>query len=448
MSKPSDQLRSVPGTKGSSARPVAHGVLDDRPSHIGRYRVERLLGEGGFGIVYLAHDEKLQRPVAIKVPHRWLVSQLEDAEAYLAEARTVANLDHANIVPVYDVGSTDWFPCFVVSKYIAGSTLKTRANEARLPWQEAAQLVATVAQALHHAHKQGIVHRDIKPGNILLDKRGNPFVADFGLALREQAVGTGSPSAGTPAYMSPEQARGEGDRVDGRSDIFSLGVVFYELLTGRRPFQAESRAELLERICAGEPRPPRQIDDTVPRELDRICLKCLEKRPIDRYSAALDLAEDIRSWQEGAAGSAGSDGARDAGSAARLGPTKRASVKREVSTQFRVGKLGCLLRAFVLASVCLIAPGILLYVLVPHVWEDEVRLGIETPSSAPFSMSVQEIKEKVQIGLSAQEVQEVVGPPKQIKELDSSSGAQLWYYDAADGRVEVSMKDDKVIGLR
>lgn len=147
--------------------------------------MERVLGQGGFGIVYLAHDDQLQRLVAIKVPHARLVCRPEDAEACLAETHTAAGLDHPNIVPVYDVGSTEQFPCYVFSKYIDGTDLATRLKRSRLLLNEAVELVATVAEALHHAHKQGLVHRDIKPGNILLDKSGKPYVADFGLALKE-----------------------------------------------------------------------------------------------------------------------------------------------------------------------------------------------------------------------------------------------------------------------
>lgn len=264
--------------------------------HIGRYRVEKILGQGGFGLVYLAHDQQLQRYVAIKVPHPRLISQPSDAEAYLTEARTVANLDHPHIVSVFDVGSTEDCPCFIVSKFIEGSTLAQKIKDDRPTFGETTELIATIAEALHYAHCKGLVHRDIKPGNILLDAGGKPFVVDFGLALKEENVGQGPKYAGTPAYMSPEQARGEGHRVDGRSDIFSLGVVFYELLVGRQPFRAGSQAALLEQITSFEPRPPRQYDDNIPKELDRICLKALSKRASERYSTAKDMADDLRAW--------------------------------------------------------------------------------------------------------------------------------------------------------
>lgn len=264
------------------------------PSHIGRYRIEKVLGKGGFGLVYLAHDEQLNRPVAVKVPHARLIANPEDAEAYLVEARTVAGLDHPHIVPVYDVGNTMDCPCYVISKYIQGTDLATKLKQHRLKYREAAELVATVADALHYAHKQGLVHRDVKPGNILIGTDGKPYVVDFGLALREENIGKGPKYAGTPAYMSPEQARGEGHRVDGRSDIFSLGVVLYELLAGRQPFRGDTKAELFEQVTSYEAKPLRQYDEKLPKELERICHKAIAKRASERYSSAHDLAEDLR----------------------------------------------------------------------------------------------------------------------------------------------------------
>ncbi len=264
------------------------------PERIDRYRIERVLGQGGFGVVYLARDEQLNRSVAIKVAHRRLISSPADASAYLEEARIVAGLDHPNIVPVHDVGSTAEVPFYSVSKYVDGTDLSVKLGKSRFHPVAAAELVAAIAQALHFAHKQGLVHRDVKPANILLDRDGKPFLVDFGLALREATMDDEPKYVGTPGYTSPEQVRGEGHRVDGRSDVFSLGIVFYELLTGRRPFKGSSRDELLKRIASYEPKPPRQYDERIPKELERICQKAMAKMASDRYSSAHDMADDLR----------------------------------------------------------------------------------------------------------------------------------------------------------
>ncbi|MCA9213053.1 MAG: SUMF1/EgtB/PvdO family nonheme iron enzyme [Planctomycetales bacterium] len=261
---------------------------------VGRYEIKRLLGFGGFGRVYLAFDSELQRSVAIKMPSDAVHDKI-DANEFNREARIVAQLEHPSIVPVYDIGE-DNGRVYIVSRYIRGKNLSDEIAERPLTRHEAARVVELIAEGLHYAHSKGLVHRDIKPANILLDEQGTPFLTDFGIALTDQDVAESVKHAGTPRYMSPEQARGEGHLIDGRSDIFSLGIVLHELLTGVTPFRGKTIRDVLKRIISARAKPLRQYDSTIPVELERICLRALARHPSDRYSTAFDFAEDLRAY--------------------------------------------------------------------------------------------------------------------------------------------------------
>jgi serine/threonine protein kinase len=262
------------------------------PNKIGRYEIKKLLGRGGFGSVYLAQDEQLKRDVAIKLN----LSSSESSQAvkmFLDEAQILAELDHPNIVPVYDVGTYEG-DVYIVSKLVDGTDLATRIKKNRPDLTLSLTLVAAIADALQFAHSKGLIHRDIKPANILLDKSERPYLADFGIALRESDYVGSMEMAGTPAYMSPEQARGEGHLMTHQSDIYSLGVVLYELLSGRRPFQAKSAYELLKLVKTTKVRTPRTYDASIPPDLERICMQALARRPSDRFAIAKDFADELR----------------------------------------------------------------------------------------------------------------------------------------------------------
>jgi serine/threonine protein kinase len=270
------------------------------PDRIGRYKVVRWLGGGTFGDVYLAHDGVMDRQVAIKVPSAPLVATERAKEEFLREARSVARLKHEGIIRAYDFGQEPGGRCYLVYEFVDGESLAERIKPERLaadplPPDEAARIVAEVAEALHYAHLQEMFHRDVKPANILLDGEGRPKLTDFGLAVHEEDLaGQRGILAGTLPYMSPEQVRREGHCLDGRSDIYGLGVVLYELLCGRRPFRAMTEDELIDQILHREARPPRQVRDSIPRELERICLKALSKRMNERYTTAKDMVDELR----------------------------------------------------------------------------------------------------------------------------------------------------------
>jgi serine/threonine protein kinase len=270
-------------------------------SRLGKFELVECLGTGAFGQVFKAIDTELDRPVAVKVLRGGAGASRDDVDRFLREARSAARLRHPGIVAIHATGQAPDGSPFLVEEFVHGSTLAASIKDGPLDPRRAAEIVAGLADALAYAHSHGVIHRDVKPSNVMLDPEGHAHLMDFGLAKRE----TDEPPEtvegqvlGTPAYMSPEQARGESRRVDGRSDVYSLGVVLYELLSGDRPFRGNRRMLLLQ-VLEDEPRPPRRLNDRVPRDLETITLKAMAKTSGRRYATAADLADDLRRFLRG-----------------------------------------------------------------------------------------------------------------------------------------------------
>ena len=276
-------------------------LQEDAFPSIPGYEVEAILGRGGMGVVFKARHLRLNRTVAIKTLLGGGSASPRERERFQREAETVAALRHPNVVQLYDVGEEEGRPYFTM-EFVDGGSLALKLAGSPQPARPSADLVSTLADAVHAAHRGGIVHRDLKPGNVLLAADGTPKISDFGLARRLEggaALTLSGVLVGTPSYMAPEQALGRAAAVGPATDVYALGAILYELLTGRPPFRAATGAETVQQVISQEPAPPSRLNAQVPRDLETICLKCLHKEPARRYSSAEELADDLRRFGEG-----------------------------------------------------------------------------------------------------------------------------------------------------
>src|SRR6476659_9800448 len=284
-----------PGQPASSM-PATHtaNVLDE----FGDYELLEEIGRGCQGVVFRARQKSPNRTVALKVIGLGQWSTKAHLRRFRREAEAAASLDHPGIVPIYEVGERDG-SCYFSMKFVEGGQLDEVVSRNPISTLQAARLIAKVACTVHYAHEHGILHRDIKPGNILLDQNGEPHPTDFGLARlldTQSSVTRTIDVLGTPSYMAPEQAAGEPTKLSKATDVYGLGTVLYQLLTGQPPFAGGTTYETLRLLRDTEPRQPRLLNPKVDRDLSTICLKCLEKDPQSRYSSALALAEDLEHW--------------------------------------------------------------------------------------------------------------------------------------------------------
>ena len=280
--------------KGEGRAPKFARMVTD----FGDYELLEEIGRGGQGTVYRAHQKSLNRAVALKVivPGPWTIAT--HLKRFRREAEAAANLDHPGILPIYEVGERDGC-CYFSMKFVEGGQLDQIVGRAPQSIRQSAELIAKVARTVHYAHEHGILHRDIKPGNILLDAKGEPHLTDFGLARlveTESTVTRTMEVMGTPSYMAPEQAVGNNAAISSATDIYGLGAVLYQLLTGHPPFAGGTTYETIKLVLDTEPRQPRLLNPKIDRDLSTICLKCLEKDPSRRYASALALAEDLERW--------------------------------------------------------------------------------------------------------------------------------------------------------